>query len=431
MATDKVSVKSEKKTKSEGFDLKDLNFVFRIIVRNWYIPIFTGVVAWIIAFLYSYKLIEVYQARAELLLRANTEYYQSAVINEKSYYGNTYQTYIDNTNETRVITSYNTVMETVLRLKERLEVSYFIIGKVKTTEEFDFLPINVSVKNISSGMYHKRFNFRFVDINNYVLGYVNREGKKVEIKNSFNKPVFTPDFVFDITKKISVGNGVVSKMNNLNYQFEINDIESLVSKYTSSIKVENPQYTNSLRIYLSDVIPNRAVIILDTLIEVYSKNTLKSKIDINKNTLRYISRQIDTINNKLKHYQDTIQRYKEAGEILGEIQRQEQDYFADLGKYQNEIDVFKMRIQAMKDLENYIIEDKDPQFLPPSVYLIREDAFLNKAVEDLYNKQLKLNVILLTSTENNFSVTQIKDAINKVKIELLIYLTNSKRAAQN
>jgi hypothetical protein len=32
---------------------------------------------------------------------------------------------------------------------------------------------------------------------------------------------------------------------------------------------------------------------------------------------------------------------------------------------------FKFKIDAINDLEKYIIEDKDPEFLPPSVYLVR------------------------------------------------------------
>jgi hypothetical protein len=35
-----------------------------------------------------------------------------------------------------------------------------------------------------------------------------------------------------------------------------------------------------------------------------------------------------------------------------------------------------LKIEAINDLEKYIIEDKDPEFLPPNVYLVDDDDFM-------------------------------------------------------
>jgi hypothetical protein len=42
-------------------------------------------------------------------------------------------------------------------------------------------------------------------------------------------------------------------------------------------------------------------------------------------------------------------------------------------------------------LEEYIIEDKDPQFLPPSVFVVKEIHILLGQQANLYQKQIDLN----------------------------------------
>ena len=61
--------------------------------------------------------------------------------------------YIDNANEMKVIGSYDIMQETMRRLRNRLQVSYYIVGRVRVTEQFSGLPFEAKVSNINPAWY--------------------------------------------------------------------------------------------------------------------------------------------------------------------------------------------------------------------------------------------------------------------------------------
>ncbi|MBK7666237.1 MAG: hypothetical protein IPJ32_02190 [Sphingobacteriaceae bacterium] len=118
---------------------KDLNLLWRVIKSNWYVPLFIVPIFYVGGVFYAYKQIDVFQASTELLLNKNEEYYSGNVVTDAGSY------YIDNANEKKVISSYDLMKETVTRLKDRLQVSYYIIGRVKTAEQFSGNPFEIKL----------------------------------------------------------------------------------------------------------------------------------------------------------------------------------------------------------------------------------------------------------------------------------------------
>jgi hypothetical protein len=86
-------------------------------------------------------LINVYQASVELL-KTNDTYYKDNLISDQGFYGAN-KSYVDNSNEIRIIKSFDLMKETIMKLKDRLEVSYYLIGRVRTTEQFVGMPFIV------------------------------------------------------------------------------------------------------------------------------------------------------------------------------------------------------------------------------------------------------------------------------------------------
>ena len=74
-----------------------------------------------------------------------------------------------------------------------------------------------------------------------------------------------------------------------------------------------------------------------------------------------------------------------------------------------------LKIDALNDLEKYIIEDRDPQFLPPNVYLVDNDAFLITSVNELYSAQIKLNQSLSINKEVNPNIIEIRQSLKQLK----------------
>ncbi len=96
------------------------------------------------------------------MLNTNEQYYSQSLINE-SYAGGSNKDglgrYVDNTNESKIIQSYDLLSDVIEKIKSKIQVSYFIVGKVRTTEYFNGMPFLVKVNSVNSSLYEQRIFF--------------------------------------------------------------------------------------------------------------------------------------------------------------------------------------------------------------------------------------------------------------------------------
>lgn len=404
---------------------KDLNLVLRILKSNWWVPLLILPLFYAIGTFYVYRLTTVYKASTEFLLKSDDAYYKNNVLNDASFYS--FSSYVDNSNETRIIQSYDLADKVVVKLLDRLQVSYFIVGKVRTTEQFNGMPFKIIVNTINPGFYEQVFDFRILNYTSFEISY-DQEGVKQIKKGEFNKPLEDVDLPIKIERVDNFSERTAESFKEIFYQFSIHSKDFLITGIRSNLKVENPEFTQILKVDLNDVIPERAVLILDTLNSVYAESKLKSKFELNERTIAYIDRQLNEITYSLKSIEDTMQNYKEKKSIIN-LEWQQGDFLTKISTYDGQKSQMQLQVNTLDDLEKYIIEDKDPQFLPPSVFIIEKGGFMTQAVNDLYTKQIELNKVYNVAKETNPVVTDLKASIKKTKQDLLIYINNARKAA--
>ncbi len=252
----------------------------------------------------------------------------------------------------------------------------------------------------------------------------------IKKRGQFDKELVDVDFNLLISRTPNLTMQTALALAKINYEVVVHSKEFLISKYIQTLKIENPDYTNILKLSIEDVIPERAIIVLDTLNTVYAQSTLKTRLDLNEKTLLYINKQLEEISANLKGIEDTMQSYKSYNNIL-DLDWEQKNYLTKLSDYEAQVGQYQMQIEALNDLEKYIIEDKDPQFLPPNIFIMEKAGFLPDAVTELYKLQLDLNDKYGTNTDNNPNITNLKQNIRRLKQDLLIYITNSRKATFN
>ncbi|HRD37339.1 MAG TPA: hypothetical protein PLC65_01800, partial [Bacteroidia bacterium] len=240
---------------------KDLNLLWRIVKTNWYIPILIVPFFYLAGYFYAYKQIDVFQAQTQLLLNKNDEYSSGNVVTDAG------ALYIDNSNEMKVIGSYDIMKETMRRLKDRLQVSYYIVGRVRVTEQFNGLPFEVIVSNVNRSWYEVPLDIRIVDYDHYEITLPDKNVQP--IKGEFNKELINVDFNITIRRTSIFDKDLVASFQSTNYQIIIHSTEWLITNFQMGMSVENPEYTNILEIKMKDIIPERALLVLDTLNQVY------------------------------------------------------------------------------------------------------------------------------------------------------------------
>lgn len=408
-------------------ELEDIKSIGRIISKNWYIILGCVAVLFIIAYLYSYKQMNIYAAQTQILLNKKSgEVNEQNIISEN--YGSNYwwnASSVDNTTEMRIIQSFDLIKTALQKMK--LDVSYFIKGRIKTTEVYEGMPFTVDVVKINPRFYEQYIGFKVLSPEKYQL-IMSKNDEKITKEGFFNKEFVDSDIKLFIKNNTITEEGL-STYQSIDYNFQVHDMANLVYNFQRALSVENPESTNILQLKLEDPIPERAVSFLDTLMGVYIENSLETRLEVNANTLKYIEKQMNEVVGVLNEIEDTMQAYKESKEIL-DLDKEQQDYFNKMSEYDDERSKLDLKISTLNSLENYIIEGKDPQFLPPAVYIGSDggDPFLEKSAAELYSMQIQLNERLNGSTVDNFSIKELQQQIEKLKNNLLIYITNSRKA---
>jgi hypothetical protein len=124
---------------------------------------------------------------------------------------------------------------------------------------------------------------------------------------------------------------------------------------------------------------------------------------------------------------DRLQNYKQAESIL-DLSKEEENYFAQLVANQTELNKLDLMEASFNSIEKYIIEDKDPELVPPTIFLPASDQSLAKNVSDLYTLQMERNKAKFTGTASSPQIVSIEKELSDKKLNILKYIDNSRVA---
>ena len=401
-------------------DAKDLRYFLRIASKNWYFVAVALVLASVLSYLYSYKLPDVYGARTQILLKDREAYdYQNQVYKSLGYVG----IYGDLVNQKRVMTSYDLVNRTLDRLD--FDVSYFIVGRFKTTQHYGTVPFAVEMTPLNHRLFDRPIDLRIIDLESYEISY-EKGGEIATRKYRFGEEGRDPDYLIKVTASPYITAKTVGDLASIDYQFIRHDRARLVNRYVSSIDVQNQDFTTILEVTVEDEVAARAKMFLDTLSKVYIETTLRSEIDINENTLNYIDKQLGEVTVILEQHEDELQTYKETKDVL-DLNREEGLYFTEMVRFDKMRRDVELEVQALDALEDYVLNSQDERLLPPATYII-DDSFLRETLGMLYEKQLQRNEMLYSGTTSNMAIALIDSTLQLNRLNLLTYIKNARAA---
>jgi len=415
------------RAKSGGaiFDSPEVRLVVKTILKNWWIVLSFAAIGYIIGYFYAYRLPDVYAAQTQLLLKESDQINSQSIISSSTNAFGSYQSYIDNFNEIKVIQSYDLIRQVVDKLN--INVSYYIEGRLRKTEVYASVPFKITPYYLNPGFYEKEIDFNIVDKNHFRISYLMGDQTYTQ-QGNFGDDFINGDMKLHVTKALDFDPSMANDMQVVKYEFRIHNTGTLVSNFRNSMSVKNPDYTNIIEISLRDQIASRAVAFLDTLDLLYTENSVNTQFKINANTLLYIDKEMNEVTGIMDTIEMDLEKYKEKKNIIISVDKDEDNYIAQYNQSISSKSEIAAKLSSLNDLEQYIIEGKDPEFLPPSVYLNSDDDFLQNLVSQLYGTQLKIMGALGSSTEQNPSINEAKQTIKRVTTDLLTYINNSRKA---
>jgi capsular exopolysaccharide synthesis family protein len=410
--------------KSNIIDVDDLLIVWKFVAKNWLIMLIFPVIAGVAAYLYVHRMPDVYGAKTEILLGSGQGYeYQSQIYRNLTGYGGGVSQI---TNQIRVLQSHDLISKTLDKLN--FQISYFIVGRVKTTEipYIDAFEVDVRLVESNGGhLYGVPFDVRILDEERYEITFIN-EGDAVTRVHRFDEDVFENEYVLKLKRNKFLSAETFNGLKDNNYRFIVNSKRYLVSKYQRSLVIENEEKTSILEISVQDHLGSKAKMFLDSLSDSYIDYTIQSQIELNENTLRYIDRQLKGITFILDSIETNLEQYKEQKDIL-DLSREQSEFFDKLLTYEGEKRNLQLKLETLESLEDYLVTKTDERLLPPAMYII-EDEFLQSSLRELYNLQVQYSQASFDIKETSKGSGRFDKTIQSLRSNIMVYMNNLRKA---
>ena len=220
----------ENKVDKSLINQSDLDKVAKLFLSNWYLFILLPLIAYGIASVAVHRMTETYAAKMQVILKSGEIYdYQSSLLRGLGA-SSPYKSYNEVESQKKVIKSTNLLSEVLDKLK--LDVSYYIEGRLKTTEVFDNVPFEIVPyrEDYGRGAYNRWLYVTIIDTNSVELRYQDAENT-VAKTYSFDELILDNGFSFSIEKNREISQVAVRELSKVNYKIQIRPRPQLVSKY--------------------------------------------------------------------------------------------------------------------------------------------------------------------------------------------------------
>ena len=308
-----------------------------------------------------------------------------------------------------------TLMERVV-LENQFNISYFLVGRVKTSDIYLDAPFRLIMQKISDST--KSFELVVKDLS--ASGAKIEYGFQSKRKTSnlkWNTPYGVGGFQFVLAprgKDLAVG-GV--------YMANWNPINQAANEIASKFTVDWLDKKTSI-IKLSILIENlpRGKNILNALAKEYDRSDMEEKTIASRNTIRFIDDRLDIISNELSGVEGKLENYQGNNQIVN-VESQSGQAFSNSNAVSKDILDINIQKGVVQQIQGYFNNPDNPGKLVPSSLGIN-DPTLGTLISKYNELELLKQKEKPRLSNNSILLKDIDNQINDVKGSVLENLQN-------
>ncbi|WP_378187978.1 GumC family protein [Aquimarina sp. W85] len=402
----------------------DFNFREQIIhyLKRWYWFLLGLVVCLALAYTYIRYTIPKYNVSASIMISQDDSMGESelAAFQDLGLLEN-------NTNkienEIQIIKSRTLITNVVKRL--RLNIQYFTKGRVLETENYPESIVEISLLAPDSIIQTASKVFKVNILSDTKFSLLNDNDETVSehsfgntIKTSIGDVVITPNF-----KNVGKHKGQTIKI-------KISPIKWIAESYRNGLSI-SPVGKNSsvLQIAINDPVKEKAMDIINTLIDEYNKATINDKKQTSARTATFINDRLDLISGDLTEVDDEAAGYKAKFGLTNDISAQTQRVADSDTRNLQEITQLSTQLSLIESTRSFILSQEGRYDLVPANLGFDDPNITNTATR--YNTLIsQRNRLLTSSSEQNPAVININQQIDGLR-QVLIESLNSLKGAIN
>jgi capsular exopolysaccharide synthesis family protein len=301
-------------------------------------------------------------------------------------------------------------------LENQFNISYFILGRVKSTDIYMDAPFRLIVQKIADSA--KGFTVIVKNLTNagVKIEYGPKSNKKSSNLN-WNTPYTMDGFQFVLAPrgKAESGNG--------QYMAIWSPVKQTAGEIANKVTVDWLDKKTTI-IKLDILIENleRGKDILDALVKEYDRADLEEKTIASRNTIRFIDDRLDIISNELSGVEGNLENYQGQNQIIN-VESQSGQAFSNSNDVSKDILDLNIQKGVVQQIQGYFNNPDNPGKLVPSSLGIN-DPTLGTLISKYNELELKKQMEKPRLSNNSIVLKDLENQINDVKGSVLENLQN-------
>ena len=321
-----------------GIDILELLFSF---LRNWYWFVLSLGITITGAWLYLRYSVPVYRVSGNMVLQDQNNrpsLNEEAVLREL---GGGFRGEANLANEMQVLQSRSLMREVVDSLG--IHVTYTMEGRLKDTEVYGSPPVRLIQLDTLGDAYGTTLRIQPLDQRRFSI----YRGEGDTLLARFNLPFHYRghDFILERLETLSSDVPIVIR---------ISHPASVARSYANKLDLRPVDYTYTVAISLNDPVAQKAVDIINTLVEIYNQNILEDKLISGRKTLQFIDDRLEYITRELYDVEKEVENFKRQNEFPTGIEQRAGEYLSELNEQDRALIDLELELSMLDDIETFL-----------------------------------------------------------------------------
>jgi len=404
------------KKHEDSFDIHELLDRY---LRHWKWFVFGVFVCLVAAVLYLRYTIPIYSASATILVKDEKKGGLQSELSAFSDLGLMAGVKNNVDNEIEVIRS-RSIIGGVIK-KSGFNVTYTVVGRVKSMELYESKPIEFSFYNVNDDFYNdsQYFTVKFIDNGSFELF----AGKKNSLgKFKFGSIINLEDSKLVVNKNLAAFNSH-PKENPVNVS--VTNIDNVIDSYRGRLSVVALNKNSSvLSLSIVDPIKEKAEDFLDVLIDVYNQDAIADKKYISENTLDFIQGRLEIITNELGGVEKDAENFKKNNDLT-DIVKQTELFLGNSSGFAGQLIELETQERVVSDMTNFVKAKNKWDLIPNNLISIADGKGVSKEIDEFNSLVMQRNRIIKDGTKNNSIVINLEQKIEDLNGNIIASLNRT------
>ncbi|WP_291275861.1 GNVR domain-containing protein [Flavobacterium sp.] len=305
------------------------------------------------------------------------------------------------------------------------DVSYFREGKIRTSELFYDSPFTIKYDISDEAYYGVNFHVNIIDTTKFTLDYTFNE-KPFHSTESFNTPVKLKGIDLFVKLNSEVLKNKPGILITDKYYFTISSIEQQMEALSKNVDVnELDKDIPVIRIICRHPVPEKAMLLANTLMQTYIDEGIRIKTGAAKKTVDFIDQQLIDIGKKLVDSENELENYRLKNDITNTKLEVETD-LKKIAQLKIQLTNVEMNLATLDTIDFYVNQGNEDFLSKAANYEGYGGLLYTELMKRLKDLQAERRELLLKYTPDNEKIKIINSNIDDVTSYIKKNIQNAK-----